>query len=145
MPGGKTDKRNWQILAVELHTEYRIPHFLISANNHDIRAYSALFTSFPNMKEVQLGTFEQYAQEFTTRFTVFARPAKSSEIQQFLNAEISRTISAHFWPLTVEQHDNVLYIYATKMPISVGLLNTMLENAIWLAGQLDAQSKQIQE
>ena len=145
MPGGKIDKCNWQILAVDLHTDYRIPHFLISANNHDIRAYSALFTSFPNMKEEQLGIFEQYSQEFTTRFTIFARPAKSAEIQQFLNADITRTIGAHFWPLTVEQHDNVLYIYATKEPISLGLLNTMLENGIWLAGQLDTTSHQIKE
>lgn len=139
---GKTDSMNWQILAVELHTDYRIPHFLLSANNHDIRSYSALFTSFPNMNEVTLGVFESYNQDFISRFTIFARPAKSAEVQQFLNSEVTRTIGAHFWPLTVEQHDNVLYVYSTKQTVSIGLLNTMLENGIWLAGQLDARSQQ---
>jgi len=139
---GKTDSMNWQILAVELHTDYRIPHFLLSANNYDIRSYSALFTSFPNMNEVMLGVFESYNKDFISRFTIFARPAKSAELQQFLNAEITRTIGAHFWPLTVEQHDNVLYIYSTKQTVSIGLLNTMLENGVWLSGQLDARSQQ---
>lgn len=142
---GKSEKHNWLIMAIELHTEYRIPHFLLSANNHDIKAFSALFTSFPNMKKVQLGTFESYSHEFITRYTIFARPAKALEVQQFLNAEITRAIAAHFWPLSVEQHNNVLYIYATKQQITDGLLMTMQENGIWLAGQLDARPEQIQE
>jgi hypothetical protein len=143
MPDGKIDKNNWLIMAIHLHTKYRIPHFFVSANNHNVRMFSALFSSFPNMKATELGLFEPYTKEFTTRFTVFARPAKSAEVQQFLTADITRKVAAHFWPLSIEQHDNVLYVYSVMQPVSSGLLDTILENSVWLAGQIDAQATQI--
>lgn len=145
VPGGKIDRNNWLILSIALHTEQPIPHFFVSANNHDVRSFHALFSSFPNMKETTLGIFEPYSNEFTTRFTMFARPAKSAEVQQFLTAEVARKFGAHFWPLSVEQHDNVLYIYAVKQPVSIGLLDTMLENGIWLASQLDSGQRKVEE
>lgn len=143
MPDGKTDKYSWLILSIQLHTKYPIPHFLILANNHDTRSFSALFTSFPNMKATELGVFEEYTEEFTTRFTLFARPAKSIELQKFITADVARKLAVHFWPLAIEQHDNVLYVYAVKQPVMVGLLETMLENGIWLAGQLDARHENV--
>lgn len=142
-PDGKSLEACWMIMTFELHTQYRIPHFFVGANNHDLRSYAPLFSSFPNMLKVTPGTFEKYADDFNTRFTIFARPAKAAEVELFLNAEITRVIAAHFWPLSIEQHDNVLYVYSDNQKVTTGLLNTMLENGLWLAGQLDKQAESV--
>jgi hypothetical protein len=142
-PDGQSDTFNWLIMSFELKTEYRIPHFLIGANNHDMKPFEALFSSFPNMIAADPGTFESYSPEFTSQFTIYDRPARHAEVEQFLTADITRTIGAHFWPLSVEQHDNILYVYAVDDKINTGLMDTMIENGLWLAGQLDEQSQHV--
>lgn len=129
---------SWLIMSFDLHTKVPVPHFFIGANNRDMKPFSALFSTFPNMKEIELGTFEKYDAEFTTRFTVFGRPAKSNDIQQIINANVAKVMAVHFWPFSAEQHDNVLYLYSNNDRISHGLLETMLENGLWLAAQLDS-------
>ncbi len=143
-PNEKSSTFNWLIIAIDLHTKYRIPHFFIGANNHDLKPYAALFSSFPNMIKSNLGTFELYSSEFTSRFTVYDRPAKSVEVEQILTGEVTRTIGAHFWPLSIEQHDNVLYVYSSNGNVTLGLLDTMLENGLWLAGQIDSKTENLQ-
>jgi len=136
---------NWLIMSFDLHTNIPIPHFFIKANNIDDKPFKALFTSYPNMKKINLGTFEKYSSEFTSRFTIYARPAKSEDVEQLLDAKSSMTLGAHLWPFSVEQHDNTLYIYASNSKISISMMETMLENGLWLAGYLDSQSKQIND
>ena len=89
------------------------------------------------MKEIDLNQFEQYDNEFTSRFTVYARPAKLIDIYKILTTKLSKVVGAHFWPLSIEQHNNVLYIYSTHQKITTKLLDTMLNNGLWLAEQLD--------
>lgn len=139
--GGEYFSHNWLIIAIELNTKQRVPHFLLSANNHDMKPYSGLFSSYPNMMPVKFGTFESYDQEFLNRFTVYARPAKSFEIERLLPEKSSRVIGAHFWPLSIEQHDNVIYVYAANEKLSQGLLETMIENGLWFAKDLDEQAE----
>lgn len=136
-PDGSTKLHNWLIMAFDLHTKKPIPHFFIGAKGNDSHACDALFSTFPNMKEVDLGTFEAYSPEFKTRYSIFARPAKSVEVEGIIDAKASMVIGAHLWPLLVEQHENVLYIYANDQRITSTLLDTMLENGLWLAGHID--------
>ncbi len=143
VPKKKDVVHNWIIFAFDLHTKTAIPHFFIGANNIDIKPFHALFTTFPNMKDIELGEFEKYDSDFISRFKVYGRPAKSLEIQKILTAEITKTLSAHLWPICVEQHDNVLYLYSTGGNVSLSLLNTMLENGLWLAGRLDKQTEDL--
>lgn len=138
-PDGSTVFFNWIIFAFDLHTKIATPHFFIGARNRDLRPFNALFSTFPNMKEIEFGIDENYDTEFTSRFAIYARPAKTAEIQQILPAEISKVIGAHFWPFSVEQHNNVLYLYSAHERITSSLLDTMLENGLWLAGHLDSQ------
>lgn len=140
-PDGKDILNNWVIFAIELHASTAIPHFFIEAKNHNNQPYHSLFSTFPNMKEVGLGVFEEYSTDFTSRFSIYARPAKSTDVQNIINAKISDVLAAHFWPMCIEQHDNVLYLYSTHERVGAPLLEKMLKNGLWLAGYLDIQSE----
>jgi hypothetical protein len=130
---------NWLIIAIDLHTKRDIPHFFLHANRRASKAYETLFTAFPAMKEVHLGTFETYSPEFTSRFSLYSQPSASIEVEQLFPANVARVLGAHFWPLSVEQHEGMLYIYSDSKRITPGLLDAMLENGLWLAGHLDSQ------
>ena len=91
------------------------------------------------MKEIDLGKSKAYSSEFTSRFSIYARPAKAADIKSIIDAKATMTMGARFWPLAVEQHDNVLYVYADNAKITPGLLDTMLENGLWLADYMDQQ------
>ncbi len=140
-PDGKDILNNWVILAIELHTNTAIPHFFIEAKNQNNQPYHSLFSTFPNMKEVDLGVFEEYSTDFTSRYSIYARPAKSTYLQKIISAKISDVLAAHFWPICIEQHDNVLYLYSANERVSPHLLETMLKNGLWLADQLDNQTE----
>lgn len=128
---------NWVILRIELHTKAPIPHFFIGTKNKNLKPYHSLFISFPNMKEVSLGVFEEYSTDFTSRYTIFARPAKFADVQNVINTETANVIAAHFWPLCVEQHNNVIYLYSTNEIVNGALLDKILKNGLWLADQID--------
>jgi len=140
-PDGSEILNNWLIFAFELHTNTAIPHFFIGAKNRDLQPYHSLFSTFPNMKEVGLGIFEEYDVDFTSRYSIYARPAKSVDIQNIITANISKVLAAHFWPMCIEQHNNVLYMYSTNERANLPLLDSMLKNGLWLAGQLDKQAE----
>lgn len=131
---------NWLIMAIDLQTQEPIPHFLIGANNRDLRPFSALFSSFPNMHPMSSCDLGKNAdKEFVSRFSIYARPAKAADVLSLFTIDATRTLAAHFWPLSVEQHDNVLYIYSVDDKVTAMLLETMLKNGLWLANHLDNQ------
>ena len=132
---------NWLIMAFDLHTVQDIPHFFLNALNHDPKPYASLFTTFPALKEIGLGTFEDYGIEFTSRFSIYAKPTDSIQIERLIPANTARILGAHFWPLSIEQHENVLYIYSDIEHVTSHLLDTMLENGLWLARFLDSQAE----
>ena len=134
---------NWLIMSFNLHTKKRVPHFFISSNNHDMKPYSALFSSFPNMLLVNFGSFENYSQEFTSRFSVYARPSRSVEVERLFPEKVTRVMSVHFWPLSIEQHNNILYVYAVNQKIDMILMNTMIETGLWMCSHLDLQEELI--
>lgn len=140
-PDGSSIFINWVIFAFELHSETAVPHFFLDAKNRSLQPFRSLFSTFPNMKEVDLGQFDNYGVDFTSRFDIYARPAKSVEVQNIISIDVSRVIGAHFWPLSVEQQDSVLYLYSTFDKVNPELLNKLLKCGLWLAGQLDKQTE----
>jgi len=140
--GSKT-MHDWLVMAFDLHTKQDIPHFFLGSHNHDPKPYINLFTIFHTMKEVNLGTFEGYSPEFTSRFSLYTQPSASIQIERLFPADVARVLGAHFWPLSAEQHDGVLYIYSDEQRVSSNLLDTMLEDGLWLAAHLDRQAELI--
>jgi len=136
-PDGSTISDNWLVFAIELRSKTSVPHFLIDAKNSDTHLQHLLSSTYPNMKEVDLEAFEPYDAEFVSRFSVFTLPAMTQEIHDIIMAKTAKVLGAHFWPLSIEQNKNILYIYSTQEKITPSLLSSMLENGLWLAAQID--------
>jgi len=132
---------NWLIISFDLHTKQDIPHFFLEANNKDSGAYKALFDIFPTLKEINLGIFETYGVDFTSRFSLNTKPSDSIQIERLFPANTARTIGTHFWPLSAEQHEGILYIYSDDLKITPNLMNKMFETGLWLAEHLDNQAE----
>jgi len=138
---GQYKTYNWLILEIDLHNGTDIPHIFLGAHTHKNSSYTKLFTAFPVLQPVPLGTFEKYSEEFTKRYNLFASPSHFIEVERYFTTETTRTIAAHFWPLAIEISEGALYIYADNQTITVHLLETMLKNGLWLAGKLDDQAE----
>lgn len=130
---------NWLIFEIDLHNSADLPHIFLHAQTRHKSVYDKLFTAFPALQPVPLGTFEPHSREFTKRYSLYAAPTNFIEVERYFSADITRLIAAHFWPLTVEVFESALYVYADNQTISSHLLETMLKNGLWLAAQLDAR------
>lgn len=129
----------WMILEINLHHGADLPHIFMGMHEHKDSPYAKLFVTHPAMQHVPLGTFEQYSQEFLARYSMFAHASHFIQTERLFNAEITKVIAAHFWPLSVEIHEGSLYIYADNQPVTIRLLEAMLKDGIWLAKRLDDQ------
>lgn len=134
---------NWLIMAFDLHTVQDVPHVFIGANNHDFVAFESLFTVYPMLTKVALGTFENYDPEFTNRFTIYTQPSDAIEVEKLFPATATRVMSAHFWPFSAEINEGVLYIYSDEKQITQNTLDTMLQDGLWLAKQTDSQIESV--
>ena len=61
LPDKSSNVHNLLIMTFDLHVKKAMPHFFIQAKNHNLNPYNPLFITYPNMKEVELGTFEKYS------------------------------------------------------------------------------------
>ena len=138
---GDLKTHNWLIFEIDLHRSADVPHIFLGAHTHKNSSYAKLFTAFPALQPVPLGTFEKYSEEFTKRYSLFASLSHFIEVERYFTTEITRTIAAHFWPLAIEVSEGVLYVYADNQTITTHLLETMLKNGLWLADQIDSQAK----
>jgi hypothetical protein len=128
----------WLIFEIALHARIDIPHMFLGGHTHnDSSAYIGLFTAFPALQPVPLGTFGDYSEEFTRRYSLYAAPSHFIEAEQYITAEVAQTIAAHFWPLSVEIRDGSLYVYADSKHISTQDLNKMTQSGVWLAKIID--------
>jgi len=140
---GSVATYNWLIMAFDLHTDKDIPHIFIGANSHSTVAFNSLFAVYPMLIKVKLGTFENYDPEFTNRFTIYAQPSDSIEIEKLFPSTTTRVLSAHFWPFSAEINEGILYIYSNEKQITQNMLDTMIQNGLWLAKQIDSQIESI--
>lgn len=136
---GRLRSHSWLILEINLKHGADLPHIFMGMHEHKDSPYSKLFTTHPSMQRVPLGTFEQYSQEFIARYSLFAHASHFIQVERHFNADVTKVIAAHFWPLSVEVYEGSLYIYADNQPVTIRLLNAMLKNGTWLAKQLDSQ------
>lgn len=138
---GRLKTHSWLIFEINLRTKADIPHVFLGANARKNSSYTKLFTAFPALQRVPLGTFEQHSDEFSQRYSLYAAPTHFIEVERYFSAEMTRTIAAHFWPLAVEVYEGSLYIYADNQTMTAHMLETMLKNGLWLARQLDSQAQ----
>lgn len=136
---GHYKTHQWLILEVDLHSTTDVPHIFLGAHNHRDSSYAKLFTAFPALQPVPLGTFEQHGEEFSKRYSLFAAPSHFIEVERYFTAAMTRTIAAHFWPLAVEMSEGSLFVYSDSQAVTTQLLEVMLKNGLWLAQHIDAR------
>jgi hypothetical protein len=134
---GRLITHNWLIFEIDLHTTADIPHFFLGSHTHKDSAYARLFSSVGAMQTIPIGTFEPYNDEFTKRYSMFTTPVHFLDVERIITSTTARSVAAHFWPLAIEVYDNSLYVYADNQSISMHLLDTMLQNGLWLAKIID--------
>lgn len=135
--GTGTTQHIWTVIDVTLRKSHDFPHIFIGTAHHDEHFYAHLFLKFRSMRQVPLGTFEQYSPAFTDHYSIFTTPSSFIETEQVLPARLATVIGSHFRPLAIEIANNHLYVYADNQKVTNALLQTMLQNGLWLAEELD--------
>jgi len=138
---GTMSVQNWMIMAFKLKTKQNLPHFFIGARGHIDKPYETFFTTFPNFHPTHLGTFEDYGADFIGKYALYSRPNMAIMTERLIPPSAARTISGHFWPLSMEQNEHVLYVYSAGQKVTLQLLESILENGLWLAAHIDRQSE----
>ncbi len=105
-------------------------------HSHSETFYAQLFTKFSDLHKVPLGALGIHDQAFTDRYAIFAQPAKSLEVEQLFDPNVTKTIADHFDSLTLEITDNQLYVYSQQPPTQA-LLETMIKYGAWLAETIE--------
>lgn len=134
---------NFLIVSINLKTEVDIPHIFLDSNNHNEVMFDLLFMTSKNLKNIELGVFENYSHEFTTRYTMYANPMDNIMVQKLFNANLTQVLASHLWPLSVEIQDNILYIYASADKASIHTLETMTTVGMWIAKNIDSLAESI--
>lgn len=131
----------WLIVEITLMTKQDIPHLFLGTHRRENGPYQALFTAFPALQPVPVGTFEPYSPEFLSRYDLYAQATHFIEVERLFPSAQTRVIGAHFWPLSAEVIDGSLFMYAADSQLSPHLLDSMVNNGLWLARHIDRQAE----
>lgn len=142
-PGKPTKAHDWIIMTFDLHTSTDVPHVFIGLHTHSETFYAHLFTKFPTLAKVPLGTFGTYDSAFTNKYAVYAAPAQSVAVERLFDQNIAKTMAEQFGGLTIEIADGSLYLYAEHQRPSMMLLERMAKLGSWLAKSIDSRSESL--
>ncbi|MNH50174.1 hypothetical protein D3C73_17840 [compost metagenome] len=133
----KITSHTWTVLDITLKNAADYPHIFIGTGHHSERFYAHLFFKFRHLRQVPLGTYEQYDPQFIEHYRMFSAPSSFLDAERLFSANLARVIGSHFRPLAIEIVNGHLYIYADNQKVTQSLLQTMLQNGLWLAEELD--------
>jgi hypothetical protein len=135
---GRLSSLHYIVLEIQLRARRDLPHILIIPKGQKIPHFEGAFTS-PHIQPILLSAAEGYSQEFISRYGIQTLPTYFEEAKSFLDVSITRTLAAHFWPLAIEFHEGALYVYTDDHRVTTHLMENMIQNGLWLAGQIDAK------
>lgn len=133
---GELVTHSWLIVEIDLRSK-DLPHVFIGDHDHTNSAYMKLFTTHTTLQKVPFDASHAGGDEFARRYSIYSQAAHFIDVKQIFNPDVTRILAAHFWPLSIELHEDTLYIYSDKSNISVGLLEAMTKNGLWLADRID--------
>jgi hypothetical protein len=136
-PGKPTKTHDWIIMTFDLRTVHDIPHVFIGLHTHNETFYAHLFTKFPTLAKVPLGTFGAYDPAFVNKYAVYTAPAQSVAVERLFDQDITKTMAEKFGSFTVEITDGCLYLYAEHQRPSLALLEKMAKLGTWLSEAID--------
>jgi hypothetical protein len=133
----KISSHTWTVLDIALKNAADYPHIFIGTGHHSERFYAHLFFKFRHLRQVPVGTYEAYDPQFLENYRMFSSPSSFLDAERLFSAKLARVIGSHFRPLAIEVAHSHLYIYADNQKVTQSLLQTMLQNGLWLAEELD--------
>lgn len=140
---GKSSYCDWLIVSVDLKNGSEVPHIFVGSNNHELESYEPLFMSENTFSKIKLGVFENYPEDFVSRYSVYSPICNMIETQKLFPASSMRVLGSHLWPFSFEIKNESVYIYSKNDRISQNTLTSMLNIGIWVARHLDYMINQI--
>ncbi len=133
----------WHIIEVDLKTTSEVPHMFISSHANTHGLHELLKTKYHSMLAHTMGSVHVYPAAFTSSFTVYTTPAHAVSTEQLIMPEVAEKIATHFKGLSIEITHEAVYVYSEKAHVTSAILLTMLRNGVWLAEQIDKNSRQL--
>jgi hypothetical protein len=137
-PGASNHSYTWTILAIDLTSGHDVPHIVLANTTHSESFYRHLFTKFPYLSRINIGTSSSYPHDFTKRRATYASLRDNLAVGNIISPNVAAQLQDKFGSLTFELHERVLYVYAEHQRPSILLLSRMLSQGLWLAATIDA-------
>lgn len=135
---GQLTAHHYIVCEVKLRKNHDIPHILIVPKGLRIAHFEGAFAT-PHMQPVSFTHSAGYSQDFVSRYEVRSIPTHFEQVKQLIDPDMARKLAAHFWPLAIEFHDKALYVYTNDTKITGSLIESIIQNGLWLAGQIDSK------
>ncbi len=140
----QSDKSHiWHIIEVDLKAETDVPHMFITSHAKTAGFHELLKTKYHTMLPHVMGAVQPYPFAFTSAFNTHVTPANAVMAEQLITPYVADKLGSHFKGLSVEITHDSLYIYSEKSHATASTLQTMLTNGVWLAEQIDKNSRQL--
>jgi hypothetical protein len=137
--GPSDNPKSYRFLVLEfrLHTKRDIPHIVLTPKGIEDALLAYQLSLHSSLQLAPLGALQTYSPEFLHRFSAYSVPTHFIELERLFTSDVTRYIAAHFWPLTVEVQDGALYLSSIHPVVTGQLLETILQNGLWLADKID--------
>ncbi len=131
----------WHILEIDLKTASDLPHIFIGSPTHGMGFHSLLSAKYPSLHPAHLGVLGIPSPDFSDNFKLYAKPDQWLAAERIFSPDITEKIGKHFQGLVLEISGDSLFIYSERSHLTTKLLETMLQNGIWLASVIDEKSQ----
>lgn len=134
LASGKEKRCHWLICAIDLRTKVDVPHCYIGHTSRD----DEFAASYKQLHPLAIGNFGTYSHAFSSNYTVYGAATNAIAIERTIPPQVAEVIATHFHDVSVEIEDNMVYLYIEAVRPTEAQLDTMLSNALWIAGAIDA-------
>lgn len=134
-PDRRLKDHHWTIMTLDLHSSYELPHVYIGHRN--IR--EQLLARYSTLQQIPMGEYngDAYPERFLREYSVYGKLTHAQFIELLFLPSTAAIIAERFDGISLELHENTLYLYCPQKHPSRALLDRMLKGGLWLAGELD--------
>jgi len=141
LPGGSTEKHQWLIIEVDIHSDQPTMFFIPS--HHAAIHYRKIFTHLRALEQVNLKRYswnsDELSDRFSSRYKLYAKADIHGELEDALRPNILDSIAQHLWPSAIEVSGGFMYLYYVESTLTAETLSWLIKNSTWLAQALDDQ------
>lgn len=136
-------KHVWHILEFDLKTTADLPHMFIGSATRGFGFHELLETKYPALTAASVGATASYPSDFTSHYAIYTKPEHAVSIERLITPEVATVAASHLKGLVMEVTEQALYVYSEKPHLTTELLDAMLSGGVWLAAQIDQNSRSL--